>query len=79
MAVMLIHFRKSVDNTEDIMKPRLYDLSISFQETYKNNIIKMGARLKVLQNSCYPPQIAWSVNKQRNSLGYISLSMWLYT
>lgn len=40
-----------MDNTEEIMKPWLYDLGISFQETYKNNIIKMETRLKVLQNS----------------------------
>lgn len=61
------------------MKLWLYDLGISFQETYQNNTIKMGARLKVLQNSCYPPHITWSINKHRNSLGYILLLMGLYT
>lgn len=62
------------------MKLWLYDFGISFHETYRNNnTIKMGTRLKVLQNSRYPPHIAWSINKHRNSLGYISSLMWLYT
>lgn len=78
MALLLIHSKKSVDNAKEIMKPWLYDLGISFQETYKNSIIKMGIRLKVLQNSCFPPHIAWPINKHRISLGYISLLMWLY-
>lgn len=79
MALLLLLSKKSVDNREEIMKPLLYDLGIPFQEMYNNNIIKMGTRLKVLQNSCYPPQSALSLNKYRNSLGYVSLLMWLYT